>query len=98
MSVDPLKQLQRALKGGRRPRLYLLKERTVDERLDRAHKTHATFAEELGLSRSYWSQILNRKRHLTPKIRAALLAHPVLEGVAEDDLWTIFDPNEDTTP
>ena len=59
----------------------------IAARLEGHHLTHADLADSLGLSRSYWSQLLHRKRALTPQVRRALLAAPALAGVAETDLW-----------
>ena len=73
-----------------RPRLaarYWLQADVVRERLEQRHLTHSDFADTLGLSRSYWSQIYNRKRDLTPQVRRWLLAAPPLQGLAESQLW-----------
>ena len=70
------------------PRYYLRKDRIVAA-IDQSHLCQAGFAEEIGLSRSHWSQVLNRHRAATPRIRRALLAHPVLRGVAEAELWDV---------
>lgn len=73
------------------PRYYLRKNRIVAA-IDASHLCQAGFAEEIGLSRSHWSQVLNRHRAATPRIRRALLGHPVLQGIPEDELWdVVFD-------
>ena len=73
------------------PRYYLRKTRIVAA-IDASHLCQAGFAEEIGLSRSHWSQVLNRHRAATPRIRRALLGHPVLQGIPEDELWdVVFD-------
>ncbi len=41
----------------------------VAGRLEAYHLTHGDFADSLGLSRSYWSQLIHRKRSLTPQVR-----------------------------
>jgi transcriptional regulator with XRE-family HTH domain len=72
------------------PRLtsrFWLNAATVSARLEERHLNHGDFADELGLSRSYWSQILHRKRPLTPQVRRWLLASPSLTGLTEADLW-----------
>ncbi len=56
-------------------------------RVDERHLRQADFARLLKVSRAYWSQILNRRRHLTPGMRQALLACPLLAGVPEEQLW-----------
>ena len=52
---------------------YFLRPETLQDVLDRHHLTHQRFADHLGLSRSYWSQVFNRPRHLTPMLRQCLL-------------------------
>jgi hypothetical protein len=47
---------------------------TVVARLEERHLTHADVADALGLSRSYWSQLVHRKRSLSPQVRRAPLA------------------------
>ena len=59
----------------------------VSERLEEKHLNHSEFADKLGISRSYWSQLFNRKRALTPQLRRWLLAAPPLEGLSESQLW-----------
>ncbi len=71
-------------------RYYLKKDRIVAA-VDASHLCQAGFAEEIGLSRSHWSQVLNRHRAATPRVRRALLAHPVLRGVPEDELWDVVE-------
>ena len=70
------------------PRYYLRKTRIVAA-IDASHLCQAGFAEEIGLSRSHWSQVLNRHRAATPRVRRALLGHPVLQGIPEDELWDV---------
>jgi antitoxin component HigA of HigAB toxin-antitoxin module len=70
------------------PRYYLKKARIVAA-IDQSHLSQAGFAEEIGLSRSHWSQVLNRRRAATPRVRRALLGHKVLRGVPEDELWDV---------
>jgi transcriptional regulator with XRE-family HTH domain len=66
---------------------FLLRQDTIRRVLTRSHLTHQQFADHLGLSRSYWSQLYNRHRHLTPTLRQTLLASRYLAGLAEDELW-----------
>jgi len=73
-------------------RRYLLRRDTIELALDRNHLTHRRFADHLGLSRSYWSQVLNRHRHLTPMVRRCLLGSRYLKGVDERLLWDIHEP------
>jgi antitoxin component HigA of HigAB toxin-antitoxin module len=70
------------------PRYFLCSD-VVQAALDRAHLTHGLFADHLGLSRSYWSQVFHRHRHLTPNLRRLLLGSRHLRGLAEDALWEI---------
>jgi transcriptional regulator with XRE-family HTH domain len=59
----------------------------IAARLEERHLPHRAFADALGVSRSYWSQLLNRKRALSPQVRQWLLASPALEGLTEAQLW-----------
>jgi hypothetical protein len=63
--------------------------------LDEHHLCHEGFAQELGLSRQYWSALYNRKRPLSPPIRARILACPRLAGIPESELWDVV-PHADT--
>lgn len=69
-------------------RYYLRKTRIVAA-IDASHLCQAGFAEEIGLSRSHWSQVLNGHRAATPRVRRALLGHPVLADIPEDELWDV---------
>jgi plasmid maintenance system antidote protein VapI len=60
--------------------------------LDRSHLSHARFADHLGLSRSYWSQLVNRKRPLSPDVRRDLVASRYLRGIAQELLWDTHEP------
>lgn len=66
---------------------FWLNAATVVARLEEHHLSHADFADTLGLSRSYWSQLVHRKRALSPQVRRALLAAPALSGLAEGQIW-----------
>lgn len=66
---------------------YYLRTEWVRARVDERHLRQVDFARLLKVSRAYWSQILNRRRHLTPAMRQALLACPLLAGVPEEQLW-----------
>jgi hypothetical protein len=73
----------------RRPLDYRLRPERIALVLDRHHLCHEGFAQELGLSRQYWSMLFNRRRPLSPRIRARLLANPRLAGIPEGELWEI---------
>ncbi len=66
---------------------FWLNAATVVARLEERHLTHADLADALRLSRSYWSQLVHRKRALSPQVRRALLAAPALAGLSETELW-----------
>lgn len=66
---------------------YLLRTETIRDRLDRHHWTHHRAARHLGVSPAYFSQLVNRRRTLTPTMRAAFLASPLFAGVDEASLW-----------
>ncbi len=74
----------------RRPFTYLLRTLRVSQEVDRHHLTQADFAAHLGLSRSYWSQVLHRHRPLTPMVRQCLLHSLYLQGIPEDELWDLL--------
>ena len=69
------------------PSRFWLRAATVVARLEERHLTHADLADALGLSRSYWSQLVHRKRSLSPQVRRTLLAAPELAGLTEAELW-----------
>ena len=71
------------------PRRYWLRADTIQDVLDRNHLSHLRFADHLGVSRSYWSQLINRRRPLSPDVRRDLLASRYLRGLAEDRLWEV---------
>ena len=70
-------------------RHFLLRTDTVQSVLDQHHLTHQRFADHLGLSRSYWSQVFNRHRHLSPSVRLCLLGSRYLKGLDEALLWDV---------
>lgn len=70
-------------------RTFLLRPDTIQDVLDRHHLSHGRFADHLGLSRSYWSQVFNRHRHLTPALRQCLLGSRYLQGLDEAQLWDV---------
>lgn len=74
---------------------FLIRQDTVQRVITRNHLTHQQFADHLGLSRSYWSQVFNRHRHLTPMLRQTLLGSRLLKSVPEDELWDIVPAAED---
>lgn len=73
---------------------FFLRRDTLHRVITRNHLTHQQFADHLGLSRSYWSQVFNRHRHLTPLLRQTLLGSRLLKGVPEDELWDIVPVDE----
>ncbi|MCK6502707.1 hypothetical protein L6R53_04805 [Myxococcota bacterium] len=79
-------------------RRFYLRADTVQAALDRHHLTHMLFADHLGLSRSYWSQVFNRHRALSPDVRRDLLASRYLRGVSEADLWDVVEAAPASAP
>lgn len=75
-----------------RPNRYVLRGAFVAERLDAAHLHHKDLADALGLSRSYFSQLVNGHRDASPRVRRALVDHPLFADVAEADLWEVLPP------
>lgn len=68
-------------------RRFLLHADRVRDHIDAHHLTHAEVAERIGVARSYWSQLLNRKRALSPVIRRRILGCDLFAGVPESELW-----------
>jgi plasmid maintenance system antidote protein VapI len=79
------------------PARYLLRTDDVRDHLDRKHWSHHRVARHLGISKAYWSQLLNRRRALTPDMRTLLLSSPLFQGVPEVQLWDRLEPS-DATP
>lgn len=71
---------------------YLLKTSHICRLLDERNVNHGEFASGIGVSRNHWSILLNRKRHLTPRVRRALLE---ALGGAPDSLWDRVQANTD---
>ena len=71
----------------RRPLIFWVRREAVALALDRRHLCHAGLAQELGISRSYWSTLFTRRRPLSPQIRRRMLESPALSGIAEEELW-----------
>jgi hypothetical protein len=74
-------------------RTFLLNTEVIRDLLDRQHRSHWGFADDLEISRSYWSQLFNRRRHLTPELRRRLLDHALVRqaGLSEGELWTVHE-------
>ncbi len=72
---------------------WLLRGNRVRARLGRCHMTLTEGAARLGVSRSYFSQLLAGRRTLSPKVRRRLLACPPFCELAATDLW--HEPPED---
>ena len=68
-------------------RRYFLLSSRVRDIVDEHHITHATVARRLGVSRAYWSQLLNRRRGLSPAVRRRILGCDLFTGVPETELW-----------
>ena len=70
-------------------RLYLLRSDRIALVLDEHRLRHADIANELGLSRQYWSLLFGRKRPLSVRVRRLLLSNVRLRGIPESELWEI---------
>lgn len=66
---------------------YLLRGNRVRALLGRRNMTLTEGAEKLGVSRSYFSQLLAGRRALSPKVRRRLLANAPFSELSPDDLW-----------
>lgn len=78
---------------------YLLRGNRVRALLGRRNMTLTEGAEKLGVSRSYFSQLLAGRRTLSPKVRRRLLANAPFSELAADDLWCAppEEPDEEVT-
>lgn len=72
------------------PLRYLLRQERLALIIAQHHLCQEGFAAELELSRQYWSELWNRHRPLSPKIRRALLQNERLKGIAESELWDVL--------
>ena len=68
-------------------RRYFLRPSRIRELIDERHLTHGAVAAHLGVSRAYWSQLVNGHRPLTPTARRKLLDCEIFAGSAEFELW-----------
>lgn len=66
---------------------WLLRGNRVRALLGRKNMTLTEGAERLGVSRSYFSQLLAGRRGLSPKVRRRLLANAPFSELSPDDLW-----------
>ena len=67
--------------------VYLLQTQVIREYLDRRHRSHRWAADHLGICRSYWSQLVNGRRPLSPMVRQLLLSSDFFGALTEDELW-----------
>lgn len=68
-------------------RRFLLHASRIRDLADRHHLAQSEIAEKLGIARAYWSQLVNRRRALSPPIRRRILACDLFAGVPESELW-----------
>lgn len=66
---------------------WLLRGNRVRALLGRRNLTITEGAQKLGVSRSYFSQLLAGRRGLSPKVRRRLLANAPFCELSPDDLW-----------
>lgn len=69
-------------------RVLFVRPETFIRVLDTHNLSHARFAEHLQVSRSYWSQLLNGRRRLSPEVRSRMLESRYLKGIPESSLWS----------
>jgi transcriptional regulator with XRE-family HTH domain len=82
----------------RSPAIYLLRADHVRDFIDGLHQTQSWAARHLGLSRSYWSQLMNGRRPLSPSVRRLLLSSPHFGKLGEDALWERRAANAEPAP
>ena len=80
-----------------RKRHYLRRE-AVEGALGRQGLHHFDLARLIDLSASYWGRLVNRHRHLTPRVRDALLRCPVLAGLGQVELWDVVEVIPEVNP
>lgn len=66
---------------------WLLRGNRARALLGRRNLTITEGAEKLGVSRSYFSQLLAGRRGLSPKVRRRLLANAPFSELSAEDLW-----------
>lgn len=66
---------------------YFLREAELREFVAELDWTHSQAADHLGLSRSYWSQLINGRRALSPAVRVRLMQSPQFSKLGRDGLW-----------
>jgi plasmid maintenance system antidote protein VapI len=76
------------------PVRFLLRSEFVRDLLNRRHWSHHRTARHLGISAAYFSQLLNRRRALTPDMRHLLLSSQLFADVPETELWDCV-PDDD---
>ena len=81
-----------------KPLPCFLKRDQIVVALDAHHVSHTEFARSVRLSRSHWSQLLNGHRPVTARVRRAMLCHPCLRDIPEDQLWVRVDPGGSGPP
>ena len=52
---------------------------------------YRVLAEQLGVTRPYVTQLINRRKHLSAEVRWQMKLAPVLEGLTDDELWRRVD-------
>jgi len=73
--------------------VFRLRTQSIRAFLARRHRTHRWAARHLGLSRSYWSQLVNGHRPLSPMVRQLLLSSDFFAALPEDELWEQVGPD-----
>ena len=68
-------------------RRFLLHASRIHDLADRHHLTQSEIADKLGIARAYWSQLVNRRRALSPSIRRRILACDLFADIPEAELW-----------
>ncbi len=71
---------------------YYLRARAITRLLDRNHLSHGEFADQLGISRSYWSSLVNHRAKLSPRMRRRILGCAVVQNdVPDEELWQVVE-------
>ena len=68
-------------------RRFLLHADRVRDLADLHHLSQSEVADHIGIGRAYWSQLVNRRRALSPAVRRRMLASELFVGVPEAELW-----------
>ncbi len=74
---------------------FYLRPTAIRAALQRNHMTQREFCRRLGVSPTYFSCLINRKRHVSAPFRRLLLSSGVFEATPESELWDVVTSREE---